>query len=48
MPYKIEEKDGKFCVVNTQSGNVHEPCHEAREDAERQVRMLHEMEKEED
>lgn len=45
MPYKVEEKDGDFCVVNTETGEV-KAEHEVREDAERQVRLLNELEKE--
>lgn len=47
MPYKVEERDGKFDVVNTETDEV-KASHENREDAERQVRLLHELEKEED
>ncbi len=40
MPYKIEERDGKYCVVKETDGTtVH--CHETREAAEEQVRALY-------
>jgi hypothetical protein len=47
MPYKVEEHDGKYDVVNTETDEV-KATHDTREDAERQVRLLHELEKEED
>lgn len=47
MPYKVEEKDGKWCVVNTETDDV-KGCHDEKQDAERQVRLLHELEKEEE
>lgn len=46
MPYKVEERDGKHCVVNADTNDV-KGCHDSKEDAERQVRLLHELEKDE-
>lgn len=47
MPYEVKEGDnGKWLVVNSESGVVkaeHEPP-DAKEKAERQVRLLHEVE----
>jgi hypothetical protein len=45
MPYKVQENDGKFEVVNTETDEV-KAVHDTREQAERQVRLLHEIEKE--
>lgn len=47
MPYKVEEHDGKYDVVNTETEEV-KATHDTKEDAERQVRLLHELEKDED
>lgn len=48
MPYKVvENEDHEFDVVNTETDEVKD-THENREDAERQVRILHELEKEGD
>lgn len=47
MPYKVEEKDGKWCVVNEETGDV-KAEHDTKEAAERQVRLLREIEKEEE
>jgi hypothetical protein len=47
MPYKVEEHDGEFDVVNTETDEVKD-SHENRDDAERQVRILNELEKEGD
>lgn len=44
MPYKVEEKDGKYAVINADTGEV-KAVHEQKADAERQVRLLHEIEK---
>lgn len=43
MPYKIEERNGKYCVINADSGEE-KACHETKEDADRQVRLLHAIE----
>lgn len=43
--YKYEERDGKHCVVNTETDEV-KAEHDTKEDAERQVRVLNEMVKE--
>ncbi len=40
MPYRIEERDGKYCVVKETDGEtIH--CHETREQAEAQMRALY-------
>ena len=39
MPYRIEERDGKYCVVKETDGKtIH--CHETREQAEAQMRAV--------
>lgn len=45
MPYKVEgpNGDGKFEVVNEDTGEV-KAEHTTKEDAERQVRLLHQIE----
>lgn len=45
MPYKVEGPDGQgsYQVVNTETGDV-KAHHATKEDAERQVRLLHEIE----
>lgn len=45
MPYKVEETDGKYAVVNTDTGETR-ATHDTREEAERQVTLLHHVEKE--
>lgn len=49
MPYKIEKGEGEtYLVVNSDTGDVkatHEPP-DAKDKAEKQVRLLHEIEKE--
>lgn len=55
MPYEVKEHDSGKCddlsqgfdVVNSQSGDV-KAHHDAKEDASRQVRMLTEMEKDDE
>lgn len=47
MPYKAEERDGEWVVINTETDEV-KAHHESKEAAERQVRLLHEIEKEEE
>jgi len=47
MPYKVVERDGEYDVVNTETDEV-KATHDTREAAERQVRLLHELEKEEE
>lgn len=47
MPYHVKENDGKWEVVNDDTDEVVDE-HDTKEDAERQVRMLHEIEKEGD
>jgi hypothetical protein len=44
MPYKVVEREGKYDVVNTETDEV-KATHDAKDDAERQVRLLHELEK---
>ena len=49
MPYKVEQDGEKYNVVNADTGEVkatHEPP-DAKEKAERQVRLLHDIEKNE-
>jgi hypothetical protein len=46
MPYKVEEKDGKYEVINTETEEV-KAVKDTREEAEQLVDALHEMEKEE-
>ena len=48
MPYKVEKRgEDDYVVINTETGEER-AHHETEESAERQVRLLHEMEKEED
>lgn len=45
MPYEIKPVDGDgFNVVNSETGEV-KANHTSKENAERQVRLLHELEK---
>lgn len=46
MPYEVRKEDDKWCVYNTESGD-RKACHDSEESAEAQVRLLHELEKEE-
>jgi hypothetical protein len=46
MPYEVKEKDGKHCVYNKDTGDE-KACHDTRELADNQVRLLHELEKDE-
>jgi HK97 family phage prohead protease len=42
MPYEIQKRNGKFCVVNQQtSAAVSGGCHSSRPDAERHMRALY-------
>lgn len=43
MPYEIRQEDGKHCIYNTDSGEK-KGCHDDKEDAERQLRLLHAVE----
>lgn len=47
MPYKVVAKEDHFAVVNTETDDVVD-THDDRESAERQVRMLNELEKDGD
>lgn len=47
MPYTVKENAGKFDVVNTESDET-VATHDDKESAERQVKLLHELEKEYD
>jgi hypothetical protein len=47
MPYELKEEDGKHCVYNKDTGE-RKACHDDKEMAERQIRLLHSLEKEED
>lgn len=40
MPWSIKERDGQFCVVKDDDGEV-EGCHDTRDRAERQMRALY-------
>ena len=44
MPYEIKESDGKYQVVNTETGDV-KAEHTDKQDAEDQIKLLHELEK---
>jgi len=43
MPYKVEEKDGKWCVVNSNTDRVVAE-HDTEEAAERQRKLLEKLE----
>lgn len=45
MPYTVKENGTDFEVVNTDSGEV-KAKHATKEAAERQVKLLHQIEKE--
>jgi hypothetical protein len=47
MPYSVVPKDGKFCVINTDTQDE-KACHDTKEEAEQQVKLLHAIEKEDD
>jgi hypothetical protein len=47
MPYEVKEENGEYCVYNKDTQD-NKGCHENREDAERQIRLLHEIEREGD
>ena len=47
MPYKVVAKEDHFAVVNSDTDDVVD-THDDRETAERQVRMLNELEKDGD
>jgi hypothetical protein len=48
MPYAVrKEGEDDWVVVNTETDEV-KAHHDNQEDAERQVRLLHELEKDED
>jgi hypothetical protein len=47
MPYKAEQREGKWVVVNTDTDEV-KATHESEEDAKGQVRLLHMLERERD
>jgi hypothetical protein len=47
MPYEIREEDGKHCVFNTDTGDK-KACHDSREEADNQVKLLHAIEKDEE
>jgi len=46
MPYEVRSEDGKHCVYNTETGDKKD-CHDTEEEAQAQVRLLHELEKDE-
>ena len=39
-PWRIEERDGEFCVIKTEDGSL-EKCHPTREEAEAHMRALY-------
>lgn len=43
MPYKVEPKNGKFAVINTETNEV-KAERDTKEDAERLIRLLHNAE----
>jgi hypothetical protein len=45
MPYEVKENDGEFDVINSESQEV-KATKDTREEAERLVRTLDELEKE--
>lgn len=47
MPYKVRESGGKWDVVNTETDEV-KATHDTKEEAERQVRLLHALENDPD
>jgi len=48
MPYAVrKEGEDDWVVVNTETDEI-KAHHDNKEDAERQVRLLHELEKDED
>lgn len=48
MPYKVEKRgEDDYVVINTETDEV-KAHHDTKEDAERQVRLLHEIEKDEE
>lgn len=44
MPYEVQPNDGSFDVINSESGDV-KATHDSKEAAERQVKLLNEIEK---
>lgn len=40
MPWKIERREGRYCVIKEDDGD-NEGCHDTREEAERQMRALY-------
>lgn len=47
MPYVIKEEGGKHCVYNSDTDEK-KACHDTKEDAERQIRLLHSIEEDMD
>lgn len=43
MPYEIKENGGKYEVINKDTGDV-KAKHSTKEDAEKQVKLLHGLE----
>lgn len=43
MPYVIRQEGDKHCVFNEDTDEK-KACHDTKEDAERQVRLLHQIE----
>lgn len=46
MPYEVKKDGDQWCVYNTDTGDK-KACHDSEEKAEAQVRLLHELEREE-
>lgn len=47
MPYEVREKEGKYCVYNKDTGDE-KACHDTKEEADAQVRLLYSLEKDDD
>lgn len=43
MPYDVKENDGKFDVINKDTGEV-KATHDTRKEADDQVKLLHSIE----
>jgi len=46
MPYEVRKDGDQWCVFNSETEEK-KACHDTEELAERQVKLLHELEKEE-
>lgn len=43
MPYEVRQKGDEYCVYNTETGDE-KACHDSKEEAEKQVRLLRGLE----